>query len=133
MQKAGATRLREFYRRHNVRSAECIEQRVALLARARPLCTDRALLSPAALELARLVDLLETGARHITAYDQAIAEAFAVHPKATLFATLPGAGPVLAPRLLTLFGERLERYPDAASLQKYAGVAPVCERSQGRV
>lgn len=131
--QAGASRLREFYRRHNVRSEQRIEERLKLVASGRPITRDEAILRPAALELARLLDLLEALARHITAYDEAISGAFAAHPKAEIFASLPGAGPVLAPRLLALFGERIERYPDAASLQKYAGVAPVRERSQGRL
>jgi transposase len=46
-----------------------------------------------------------------------------------LFQNLPGAGPTLAPRLLAAFGETRERFTDAAALQKYAGVAPVTERS----
>jgi transposase len=46
-----------------------------------------------------------------------------------LFATLPGAGPALAPRLLVAFGEHRERFPNAAAFQEYAGVAPVTERS----
>jgi transposase len=50
-------------------------------------------------------------------------------PDYALFDSLPGAGPALAPRLLVAFGERRERFPDAASLQKYVGVAPVTERS----
>lgn len=133
VKKAGPTRLREFYRKHNVRSDERIEERVQRMASARPITTDQAILRPAALELARLIDLLEALARHIGAYDQEIARAFDAHPKAKLFASLPGAGPVLAPRLLALFGERTDRYPDAAALQKYAGVAPVRERSQGRL
>lgn len=133
VRKAGAARLREFYRRHNVRCAERIEQRAAIPGKARPFTSDEAILRPAALELTRLLDLLELSARHIGTYDEAIARAFAAHPKAEIFATLPGAGPVLAPRLLALFGDRPERYPDAASLQKYAGVAPVRERSQGRL
>jgi hypothetical protein len=35
----------------------------------------------------------------------------------------------LAPRLLTAFGEQRERYPNASDLQRYAGVAPVTQRS----
>lgn len=133
VKKAGPTRLREFYRQHNVRSDQRIEERVQRVASARPITTDPAILRPAALELARLIDLLAALARHISVYDQEIARAFDAHPKAELFASLPGAGPVLAPRLLALFGERTDRYPDAAALQKYAGVAPVRERSQGRL
>ena len=34
-----------------------------------------------------------------------------------------------APRLLAAFGSDRERWPDAASLQQYLGVAPVTERS----
>ena len=42
---------------------------------------------------------------------------------------LPGAGAVFAPRLLVAFGEQRERYASAEELQKYAGIAPVTERS----
>ncbi len=46
-----------------------------------------------------------------------------------LFQALPGAGPVFASRLLVAFGQQRERYPSATALQKYAGIAPVTERS----
>jgi transposase len=51
------------------------------------------------------------------------------HPAFPLFQALPGAGPVLASRLLVACGEQRERYATAAALQKYAGIAPVTERS----
>ena len=41
----------------------------------------------------------------------------------------PGAGAQLAPRLMVAFGIDRDRYDTAADLQKYAGVAPVLERS----
>jgi hypothetical protein len=50
-------------------------------------------------------------------------------PDYELFRSLPGAGATLAPRLLVAFGERRNRYPSAAALQKHAGIAPVTERS----
>jgi transposase len=50
-------------------------------------------------------------------------------PDYSLFRALPGAGPALAPRLLAAFGKQGERYQSAAELQKYAGTAPVTERS----
>jgi hypothetical protein len=46
-----------------------------------------------------------------------------------LFRALPGAGPVDAPRLLAAFGEQRARYHSAAGVQKFAGPAPVTERS----
>jgi transposase len=129
VQKAKPATLSAFYRQHNARSAERIAERLALAARARPLIADRAVIGPALLEVALLVDLLEVHAHHIALLEVRIAEAFAAHPRAELFAALPGAGPALAPRLLVAFGDQLERYPTAASLQKYAGVAPVREKS----
>jgi transposase len=61
--------------------------------------------------------------------DAAIKIAFADHPEAHLFRDLPGAGPQLAPRLCVAFGTDRSAYPDPASLQKYAGLAPVREKS----
>jgi transposase len=129
VQKARPATLGAFYRQHNGRSAERIAERLELAARARPLIQDRAIIAPAMLEVALLVDLLEVHARHITALEGRIAAAFAAHPRAELFAALPGAGPALAPRLLVAFGDHVARYPTAGSLQKYAGVAPVREKS----
>ena len=129
VKKAKPATLSAFYRTHNARSAERIAERLALAAQARVLIADRAVIAPAMLEVAMLVDLLEVLARHITGLERRIAAAFAAHPRAELFAALPGAGPALAPRLLVAFGDQTERYPTAASLQKYAGVAPVLEKS----
>ncbi|MCS6244848.1 MAG: transposase [Opitutus sp.] len=133
VQKAGANRLRAFYTKHNVRSEQRIDERLALLGRARALSEERAVIEPSLLALARLLDLLVVEARHIAAYDTRIASVFAVHPNAEVFAALPGAGPALAPRLLVAFGDVTARYPNAQALQKYAGLAPVREKSQKRV
>jgi transposase len=133
VKKARPCTLSSFYREHNVRSEERIAERLALAARAEPLIQDPALIAPALLEVALLVDLLEVHARHIGKLDTRIAEVFAAHPRAALFAALPGAGAALAPRLLVAFGDNLERYPDAQALQKYAGVAPVREKSGSQI
>lgn len=129
VQKARPATLRAFYRQHHARSTERIDERLALAAKARPLLADRAVIEPAMLEVALLVDLLEVQARHIALLETRIAAAFAAHPRAELFAELPGAGPALAPRLLVAFGDQPERFPTASALQKYAGVAPVREKS----
>jgi len=62
-------------------------------------------------------------------YDDEIAVRAPRHPDYALFSCLPGAGPHLAPRLLVAFGEQRERFASAAEVQKYAGIAPVTERS----
>jgi transposase len=127
--KAGPCRLRQFYLQHNVRSEERIKERLALLASSVHATKDASILRPSLLELNRLLDLLELQARHIATYEKAIEETFARHPRAEVFSSLPGAGKILSARLLTAFGDRIERYPNAAAMQKHSGIAPVLERS----
>jgi transposase len=65
----------------------------------------------------------------IAAYDEEIACLFVTHPDAQLFASLPGAGKRLAPRLLAEWGDDRTRYQDASSVQALAGTAPVAFQS----
>ncbi len=76
-----------------------------------------------------LVAQLQALHEHIRAYEQAIDQLFAQHPDAPLFASLPGAGRRLAPRLLAEWGEDRARYASAASVQAVAGTAPVLYQS----
>lgn len=132
-QKTKPAAVRAFYARHNARRPERIAERLAVLAQARPLTTDPAVIAPALLQVKMLVALLRVQQTHITAFAERIAEVFAAHPQAAFFRELPGAGPTFAPRLLVAFGDRRERYPAASSLQKYGGVAPVREKSGGQI
>jgi transposase len=65
----------------------------------------------------------------IAAFDQAIQQLFLQHADAPLFASLPGAGRRLAPRLLAEWGEDRSRFTSAASVQALAGTAPVLYQS----
>jgi transposase len=57
---------------------------------------------------------------------------FRQHPDHTIFASLPGAGKVLAPSLLVKFGDDRDRFPSPASVQGLAGTCPVTKRSGKR-
>ncbi|WP_126578417.1 IS110 family transposase [Tengunoibacter tsumagoiensis] len=61
----------------------------------------------------------------IAAYEKEIATLFLTHEDQELFASLPGAGPRLAPRLLAEWGDDRTRYQDAGCVQTLAGTAPV--------
>ena len=50
---------------------------------------------------------------------------FQQHPDAFIFHSLPGAGALLAPKLLVMFGDHRQRYPTRAWLPAIAGTAPV--------
>ena len=51
------------------------------------------------------------------------------HPDHDLFGSLPGAGPKLAPRLLSELGGDRHRFDSAQDLQCYGGTAPVSYQS----
>jgi transposase len=125
--------VKRFYYQHQVRSEELVEKRVALIARACALTTEDAQVSVAVLQLRQLLDQLKTFQKHVPLFDEEIAEVFNSHPNAGLFRDLPGAGAQLAPRLCAAFGTLSTAYPDPASLQKHAGLAPVREKSGGQL
>jgi transposase len=126
---ARRTTLETFFRDHHVRSAEVITQRLQAIQAATPLTTDEGIVTPNALLVQALVAQLRVTLQAMANFDHAIAQHAQHRPDFPLFQALPGAGPVFAPRLLVAFGEPRERYTSAAALQKYAGIAPVTERS----
>jgi transposase len=75
--------------------------------------------------LAQLQPLMD----QIAAYDEEITCLFLTLADQQLFASLPGAGKRLAPRLLAEIGDDRARYTDAASLQMLGGTAPVMFQS----
>jgi transposase len=125
--------IKSFYYKHNVRSSEALAKRLELIGQAKALTTDEPIILAATRQVARLIGLLAEVQKHIAEDEKLIREAFKQHPDAELFRELPGAGAVLAPRLLVAFGSDRTRYQSAAELQRYSGVAPVKEKSGGRV
>ena len=128
-QLARRSTLETFFREHHVRYADVIAQRIQAIKAATPLTTDEGVIAPNALLVQALIAQLHATLQAIADFDSAIAQRAQSHPDFSLFQALPGAGPVFAPRLLVAFGEQRERYTSAAELQKYAGIAPVTERS----
>ena len=76
------------------------------------------------------MSLLFTVEQQLGLYRQRIEELFGRHPDHDLFGSLPGAGPKLAPRLLSEIGDDRQRFgDDAQALQCLAGTAPVTRRT----
>ena len=84
---------------------------------------------PKALLVQALIPQLRVTLEALESVDQAMAERAQKHRDVALFEAFPGAGPVLAPRLLVAFGKQRKRYGSAAEMQTDAGIAPVLERS----
>jgi transposase len=129
LKKVKPSVLRQFYYGHNSRSEELIAQRLETVKSAVALTTDPALLSAHSLAIQTLTGQLAALRPFLDQYDQQIAQLFAAHPDAPLFDSLPGAGAVLAPRLLTSLGTDRSRFADPVAVSCYTGIAPVTEKS----
>ena len=108
---------------------EAIDTRLQAIKSAMALTTDDGVITSHVLLVQALVAQLRVTLQAIADFDTAIAQRAQDHPDFPLFDALPGAGAVFAPRLLVAFGEQRERFSSAEELQKYAGMAPVTERS----
>jgi Transposase IS116/IS110/IS902 family len=121
--------LERFCRVPHVRYADGIAQRIQAIKSATPLTTDEGVIAPTVLLAQALVSQLRVTWQAIYAFDHAIAPHAQSHPHFPLFDSLPGAGAVLAPRLLAALGAQREHSTSADELPKYAGIVPVTERS----
>ncbi|HEV8493351.1 MAG TPA: transposase [Candidatus Angelobacter sp.] len=132
LQKARPETVRSFYYRHQVRRPERVEQRLKQIVSARALTTDAIRCEMGVLQVQNLVSVLRTLNLQIEKVEAEMTEAFAAHPDAYLFRSLPGAGAAMAPRLCALFGTDRMRWISPAKLQTYFGIAPVIEKSGKR-
>ncbi|SOE97445.1 Transposase [Burkholderia sp. D7] len=121
--------LERFFHVHHCRSASRISARIESIRAAAALTEDPAIIGPCRLHVLALVAQLRAVLAAIVQFNLEIAQVACTLPDYALFESLPGAGPQLAPRLLAAFGEQRERFRSADELQKYAGIAPVTERS----
>jgi transposase len=76
-----------------------------------------------------LCEMLRVLQRQLDAYDAQIKTLFKQHPDHDIFASLPGAGPRIAPRLLSEIGQDRNLFADPNSLQCYGGTAPISFQS----
>jgi transposase len=129
LQRAQPDTVERFFREHNSRSQARIQERVEAIRVAVPPVQDTALLQAGAAATGSLVALLQALNGSIASVDRQIAEQLPKHPEADLFAGLPGAGPVLLPRLIVAFGTQRDRFQSASELSAYSGIAPVTRQS----
>jgi transposase len=129
LQKAEVKTLRAFFYKHNSRSANKMEERLAAVQQAAALTTDPAILAPARLLVEALADVLKPLHRAIARLDKEIEAAMDQHPDAAIFRSFPAAGPALAPRLLVAFGTNRKRFQSANEVAQFYGLAPVVIQS----
>jgi transposase len=127
---SGKRKWEKFLHAHKLYRAQTLQRRLEIFSAARQFASPSMAVTTAksllALTLARTLKTLET---QIQEYRRRIEQAFGDHPDGGLFASLPGGGKKLAPRLLGEMGDNREVFSSAQALQCYAGTAPVTRKS----
>ena len=132
LKKARKESLKQFYYLQGSRSQTLIEQRLERIDKAVPLTDELALLQSYTLRVQLLCKELQLLLKTLEQFDQQIAKVFQQHTDRPIFEAFPGAGPVLAPRLLASMGSERERFAQPENLQSFSGVAPVTKQSGGK-
>ena len=102
-----------------------IEDRLGQARSALPLTTDEPVIETSTLMVKTIAPQLHLVIDAIAHFDESIKRLFQEHPDANIFSSLPGAGPILAPRLLAAMGSDRSRFNSSEEVAKYSGIAPV--------
>ena len=100
LKKVRPATLEKFFREHNCRPLERIQQTVQAIQPAVVATTDPALLEVAQLAMLSLVGLITELRHSLSVYDKRLATISQAHPDFAIFDSFPAAGPVMLPRLI---------------------------------
>ena len=124
--QAGQRRWQSFLHTHRLWRPGTQDRRLEIFGRADRFQGSAPVVKAKAQLAVSLCKLLRTLEQQLAEYRRQIAALFQSHPDHELFGSLPGAGAVLAPRLLAAVGADLERYGgELEVLQAFAGTAPI--------
>lgn len=110
-QAATSKELTLFSASHKVVRRSAINRRIEQIAQGSSLTEDVAIAEPAQWLVQAMINQLRGLSKSLDDINDKIAALICKHPDAEFFASLPGAGSHLAPRLLVAFGEDRTRYP----------------------
>ena len=128
LQKAKPQTVRSFFYGHHSRG-DRIEKILDQIPDAKPLISDSAVINVSVAMVKALAKQLRSLADSIEAFEKKQEELFARHDDAAIFTALPGAGKVLAPRLLGAFGSNREKFELSRDVATLSGIAPVTRHS----
>jgi transposase len=130
LKQAGKRQWENFLHSHHLWRADSGPHRLELFAHATDFCGSAPTTNAKGLLATSLVQMLLAVEKQLGLYRQRIEELFRRHPDHDLFGSLPGAGPKLAPRLLSEIGDDRDRFGgEPQGLQCLAGTAPVTRRT----
>jgi transposase len=129
LQRARPATINKFLRSHHSTSKATNARRLAEIKSAVPLTNDAAVMTSSVLNVKVLVAQMKTVIAAISEYDRHIEALCLTHEDYQLFAALPGAGLIHAARLTAALGSDRCRWQSADELLRFAGIAPIIERS----
>lgn len=129
LRRTNPAKLARFFRAHNCRDEDRMQQRIQEIYTATAATEDAAVIEARSRRALAGVQHLRVAWATIAALEARIEEVVAEHPDAPIFSSLPGAGQATVPRLIAAFGTRRERFDTAYQLQSYSGIAPVQKAS----
>src|SRR5205814_2947727 len=121
LKKARKESLKQFYYLQGSPSQKLVEQRLERIDKAVPLSDEFALLQSYTLRVQLICKELQLLLKTLEQFDQQIAKLFQQHTDRPIFEAFPGAGPVVAPRLLASMGSERERFAEPEHLQHVSG------------
>jgi transposase len=130
LKQAGKRHWEKFLHSRHLWRTESGPRRLELFAHATEFCGSTPTANAKSQLALSLVSILFALEKQLGIYRQRIEELFGRHPDHDLFGSLPGAGPKLAPRLLSEIGDDRDRFGgESQALQCLAGAAPVTRRA----
>jgi len=129
LQRAKPATIQRFFFDHNSRNAQRMTERLDQMSKAVPATSDMAVLTSCRAAVVAWAGLLKELLTTIARYDEQIEALAQQHPDYALMRSFPGAGPVLAPRLIAAIGSQRDRYATAHQIQCYSGISPVVASS----
>jgi transposase len=123
--KAGKGRWNRFLHAHRLWRPETSAKRLEIFSRADQFGSSSGVTAAKSLLAVSLAKTLKALQKQLDIYREQITKLFREHPDHDIFGSMPGAGEMLAPRLLAEVGDDPNRYPDVQALQCLAGTAPV--------
>jgi transposase len=133
LQKAQPGSVSRFLRTHHWHDDEKIEGLITKIRAAVPATRDEAVLGTMQPMITAALQQIAILRQIVKDMEKQIVELAQSQPDWTIFNSLPGAGPALAPRLMAAMGSCRERFASAAELQSFIGIAPVQEASGNSV
>ena len=127
--KAGKRKWDNFLHSHRLFRPETYEKRIAVFEAASQWKPHPHLVAAKRLLAIARCKQLQVLQAQLDEYRKRIEALFASHPDSSCFGSLPGAGPTIAPRLLSEIGSDRARYDSVEGLQCVAGTAPVSFQS----